>query len=87
MHMGLSHQIHLEMTAHTLQPAACFQLQAAKHKVLVLCDAVADDEGYCEALLLTIDYLLSQEAVPAVNRPTGATVASPASSERIRSAA
>ena len=85
--MKSSHQIHLEMIEQTLQPASCFQLQAAKHKVLVICDAVADDKEYCEAMLLKIDHLLGQETVPAVSRSTGAAVASPASSERVRSAA
>ena len=87
MHMKSSHQVHLEMIEHALQPASCFQLQAAKHKVLVIGDAIADDKEYCEALLLKIDHLLSQETVPPVSPSTGATVASPASSERIRSAA
>ena len=85
--MKSSHQIHLEMIEHTLQPSACFQLQAAKHKVLVIRDAVADDKEYCEALLLKIDHLLGQETVPAVTRSTGGTVAAPADSERVRSAA
>jgi hypothetical protein len=87
MRMKSSHQVHLEMIEHSLQPAACFQLQAAKHKVLVIRDALADDKEYCEALLLKVDHLLSQETVPAVGRSTGATVASPVSSERVRSAA
>ncbi len=68
--MKSSHQVHLEMIEHSLQPAACFQLQAAKHKVLVIRDAFADDKEYCEALLLKIDHLLSQETVPAVSRST-----------------
>ena len=85
--MKSSHQIHMEMIEHTLQPSACFALQAAKHKVLVIRDAVADDKEYCDALLLKIDHLLGQETVPAVARSTGATVASPADSERVRSAA
>ena len=85
--MKSSHQIHLEMIEHTLQPASCFQLQAAKHKVLVICDAVGDDKEYCEALLLKIDHLLGQETVPAVSRSPSATVPSPANTERILSAA
>ncbi len=85
--MKSSHQVHMEMIEHSLQPTACFQLQAAKHKVLVIRDALADDKEYCEGLLLKIDHLLSQATVPAVSRLTGATAASPASSERVRSAA
>jgi hypothetical protein len=87
MRMKSSHQVHLEMIEHSLQPTACFQLQAAKHKVLVIRDALADDKEYCEALLLKIDHLLSQETVPAISRSPAATVAPPASSERVRSAA
>src|SRR5450631_4280404 len=63
MHMKSSHQGHLEMIEHSLQPTACFQLQAAKHNVLVIRDALADDKEYCEALLLKIDHLLGQETV------------------------
>jgi hypothetical protein len=86
VHMKSSHQVHMEMIEHySLQPTACFQLQAAKHKVLVIRDALVDDKEYCEALLLKIDHLLSQETVPAISAP--AAVASPASSERVRSAA
>jgi len=75
------------MIEQTLQPASCFQLLAAKHKVLVIREGIADDKEHCEALLLKIDYLLAQEPVPAVTRPTGGTVASPADSVRVRSAA
>ena len=85
--MKSSHQVHLEMIEHSLQPTACFQLQASKHKVLVIRDALADDKEYCDALLLKIDHSLSQESVPAVSRATSTTVASPVSSERVRSAA
>jgi hypothetical protein len=82
-----SHQIHLEMIEQTLQPVSCFQLQAAKHKVLVIRDALADDKEYCEALLLKIDHLLGQETVRAVSRSTAATVASAAGTKELRSAA
>jgi len=85
--MKSSHQIHLEMIEQTLEPASCFQLQAAKHKVLVICDAVDDDKEYCEALLLKIDHLLGQEAVPAVSRSTSAAVPSSSNSEPALSAA
>jgi hypothetical protein len=85
--MKSSHQIHLEMIEQTLQPVSCFQLQAAKHKVLVIRDALADDKEYCEALLLKIDHLLDEAVVaPAIQSPTTA-LASPAGSERARSAA
>ena len=82
-----SHQIHLEMIEQTLQPASCFQLHAARHKVLVIRDALADDKEYCEALLLKIDHLLGQETVRAVSRSTSAAVPSPASTDRVLSAA
>ncbi len=85
--MKSSHQIHLEMIEHSLQPASCFQLQAAKHKALVIRDALADDKEYCEALLLKIDHLLGQDTVPAANRSTSDTVASAAGAESLRSAA
>jgi len=85
--MKSSHQIHLEMIEHTLQPTSCFQLQAAKHKVLVIRDALADDKEYCEALLLKIEHLLREETVPVVSRSAGATVPSPTSTERVPSAA
>ena len=85
--MKSSHQVHLEMIEQTLQPVSCFQLQAAKHKLLVIRDALVDDKEYCEALLLKIENLLGQETVLAVSRSTSTTVASPASSERVRSAA
>jgi hypothetical protein len=87
MPMKSSHQIHLEMIEHSLQPAACFQLQAAKHKVLVIRDAVADDKEYCEALLLKIDHLLGQETVARVSGSPTASVASVAGTAELRSAA
>ena len=85
--MKSSHRIHLEMIEQTLQPRACFQLQAAKHKVLVVRDALADDKEYCEALLLKIDHLLGQETVPAVSGSPTASVASAAGTAELRSAA
>jgi hypothetical protein len=87
MQMKSSHHIHLEMIEQTLQPTACFQLQAAKHKLLVIRDALADDQEYCEALLLKIDHLLSQETVAAVNASPAATVTSAADTKELRSAA
>ena len=87
MSMKSSRQIHLEMIEQTLQPTSCFQLQAAKHKVLVIRDALADDKEYCEALVLKIEHLLGQETVPAVNRSTSVTVASAADTKELRSAA
>ena len=85
--MKSSHQIHLEMIEHTLQPSACFQLQAAKHKVLMIRDAVAYDRDYCEALLLKIGHLLGQETVPAVSGSRTASVASGAGTAELRTAA
>jgi hypothetical protein len=87
MSMKSSHQIHLEMIEQTLQPVSCFQLQAAKHKVLVIRGALADDKEHCEALLLKIDHLLGQETVPAASRSTSATVAPAAATKELRSAA
>ena len=57
--MKSSHQLCLEVIAQTLQHAAGFQLHAAKHKVLVIRDALA----CCDALLLKIDHLLDQAFV------------------------
>jgi hypothetical protein len=85
--MKSSHQIHLEIIEQTLQPVSCFQLQAAKHKVLVIHDALADDKEYCEALLLKIDHLLGGTIVaPVIPSPTTA-IALPASSKHARSVA
>ena len=85
--MKSSHQVHLEMIEQTLQPMSCFQLQAAKHKVLVIRDALADDKEHCEALLLKIDHLLSEAVVAPVNTSPTTAVASPAGSEHARSVA
>lgn len=82
-----SYQIHLEMIEQTLQPVSCFQLQAAKHKVLVIRDALVDDKERCEALLLKIEHLLGQETALAVSRSTAATIASAAGTKELRSAA
>lgn len=81
------YQVHLEMIERTLQPTSCFQLQAAKHKVLVVCDMLTEDKEYCEALLLKIDHLLGQETVPTVPRSAGDTVLSTVASKGIRNAA
>ena len=85
--MKSSHQIHLERIEQTLPPGAYFQLQAARHKVLVIRDALADDKEYCEALLLKIDHLLGQQSVSAVTRSADGTVAAPVDAKRVRSAA
>jgi hypothetical protein len=87
MSMKSSHQVHLEMIEQTLQPVSCFQLQAAKHKVLVIRDALVVDKENCEALLLKIEHLLSHESVPSVSRSTSVTVASAADTKELRSAA
>ena len=47
--MKSSHQICLELLEQTLQPASYFQLQAAKHRVLVIRDALTADKDACEA--------------------------------------
>jgi len=58
-----SHHIHLDMIERGLQTGAGFQLQAARHKALVVRDALSDDQAYCDALLLKIDHLLSDAVV------------------------
>jgi len=85
--MKSSHQIHLEMIEQTLQPVACFRLQAANHKVLVIRDALVGEKEYCEALLLKIENLLGQETVSGVSRSTTVTVASAAGTKELRSVA
>jgi hypothetical protein len=75
MSMKSSHQMCLELLEQTLQPASCFQLQAAKHRVLVIRDALAADKDLCEALLHKIDHLLGQEIDPAANPCTSTMVA------------
>ena len=65
--MKSSHQMRLELLEQTLQPASYFQLQAAKHRVLVIRNALAADKDLCEASLHKIDHLLRQEIVAAAN--------------------
>jgi len=67
MSMKPSHQMTLELLEQTLQPASYFQLQAAKHRVLVIRNALAADKDLCEALLHKIDHLLGQEIVAAAS--------------------
>jgi hypothetical protein len=87
MHMKSSHHIHLEMIERTLQPAACFQLQAARHKTLVIRDALADDKEFCDALLLKIEHLLGEAVVTPANPPATFADGTPADVERTRDAA
>jgi hypothetical protein len=86
MSMKSSHQMCLELLEQTLQPASYFQLQAAKHKALVIRDALAADKDLCEGLLHKIDHLL-QEIVPAANPRTLTMVASTAGTKRLLEAA
>ena len=81
--MKSSHKMCLELLEQTLQPASFFQLQAAKHKVLVIRDALAADKDLCEALLHKIDHLLGQETVPAGNPCTLTMVALTVGTERL----
>jgi len=81
--MKSSHQMCLELLEQTLQPASYFQLQAAKHRVLVIRNALAADKDLCEALLHKIDRLLGQETVPAANPRTLTMVALTVASERV----
>ena len=82
-----SHQMSLELLEQTLQPASRFQLQAARHRVLVIRDALTADKDVCEALLHKIDHLLGEETVPAANPRTLTMVASTAGTERLLEAA
>jgi hypothetical protein len=82
-----SHKMCLELLEQTLHSASFFQLQAAKHKVLVIRDALAADKDLCEALLHKIDHLLGQEIVPAANPCTLTTVALTVGTERLLEAA
>jgi hypothetical protein len=83
MSMKSSHQMSLELLEQTLQPASYFQLQAAKHRVLVIRDALTADKDVCEALLHKIDHLPGQETVPAANPCTLTMVASTVGIERL----
>jgi hypothetical protein len=87
MSMKSSHQICLELLEQTLQPASYFELQAAKHMVLVIRDALAADKDLCEALLHKIDHLLGQEIVPAANPRTLTMVALTVGTEQLLEAA
>ena len=80
-------QLSLEVIEQALPHAAGFHLHAARHKVLVIRDALADDQAYCDALLLKIDRLLAEAFVAPTGGCTLAAVASPASPQRARSAA
>jgi hypothetical protein len=71
--MRSSHQLCLEGIEQTLQHAAGFQLHAARHKVLVVRDALADDKECCDALLLKIDHLLSEAFIAPASRSTLST--------------
>ncbi len=81
--MKSSHRISLELLEQTLQPASRFRMQAAKHRVLVIRDALTADKDVCEALLHKIDHLLGQEAVPAVNPCTLTMVGLTIGTERL----
>jgi hypothetical protein len=85
--MRSSHQLRIEGIEQALQHAAAFQLAAARHKVLVILDALADDLACCEALLLKIDHLLGEAFIVMVSRSTLPTVASQVNSGQRLSAA
>ena len=85
--MKSSHQMCLELLEQTLQPASYFQLQAAKHKVLVIRDALAVDKELCEALLHKIDHLLGEQTVTVANPRTSNIVALTVGTERLLEAA
>jgi hypothetical protein len=57
--MKSSHQMCLELLEQTLHSASSFQMQAAKHRALVIRDALNADKDVCEALLRKIDQLNS----------------------------
>jgi len=81
--MKSSHRMSLELLEQTLQPTSRFQMQAAKHRVLVIRDALTADKDVCEALLHKIDDLLGQETVPADNPCTLTMVALTVGTERL----
>ena len=82
-----SHQMSLELLEQTLQPASYFQLQAARHRVLVIRDAITADKDVCDALLHKIDHLLGEWTVPAANPRRLSMVALPMGTERLLEAA
>jgi hypothetical protein len=81
--MKSSHRMSLELLEQMLLPASYFQLQAAKHRVLVIRDALTADKAVCEALLHKIDHLLGQEIVPASNPCKSTMVALAVGTERL----
>jgi hypothetical protein len=81
--MRSSHQLCLEVIEQALEHAAGFQLHAARHKVLVIRDALADDQACCEALLLKVDHMLAEAFVIPGNRSMVPTVPTQISSEQI----
>ena len=81
--MKSSHQVCLALLEQTLQPASSFQMQAAKHRVLVIRDALTVDKEVCEALLDKIEHLLGQETVPAANPCALTMVALTVGTERL----
>jgi hypothetical protein len=83
MSMKSSLQMRLALLQQTLQPASRFQMQATKHRVLVIRDALAADIHVCEALLLKIEHLLGEETVPKANPCTLTTVAVAMGTERL----
>ena len=85
--MKSSHRISLELLEQTLQPASRFQMQAAKHRVLVIRDALAADKDVCEALLHKIDHLLGEEIIPVASPRALNMVALTAGTERVLEAA
>lgn len=85
--MRSSHQLCIEAIEQALQHAAEFQLHAARHKVLVIRDALADDQACCEALLLNIDHLLGEAFIVPINHPTLPTTAPQVNSGQVLNAA
>jgi len=72
--MRSSHQLCLEIIEQTLKHASGFQLHAARHKVLIIRDALADDQECCVALLSKIDHLLSEAFIVPVSDSPLATM-------------
>jgi hypothetical protein len=83
MSMKSSHQMGLPLLEQTLQSASSFQMQAAKHRVLVIRDALNADKDACEALLHKIDHLLDHGTVPAGNPGRLTMVPSTMGTERL----
>jgi hypothetical protein len=85
--MKSSHHIQLETIECQLAPNSCFLLHAARHKALVIRDALTEDKAYCDGLLLKIEHLLGEVVVTPVNPVIGCAAGTPAEAQRASNAA